>query len=79
MSLFNPFKAHIVATKDQWFFVRKLSIAALGWVYLDTLDMGWVTDRIPQCNIGFLDEARYILQKYRTVGNPSNSDEWYVE
>ena len=36
---YNPFKPHFCQFGDSHFGMRKLSLAVLGWVYLDTFDM----------------------------------------
>jgi len=76
MSLFNPFRAHIAATKNQWFCIRKLSITAFGWIYLDKMPKMWRSERYAGCNYG-LAEARAVLLEYKTTSKLP--DTWYVE
>jgi hypothetical protein len=39
MKLYNPFKPHFCQFGDSRFGMRKLSVFAPGWTYLDTNDM----------------------------------------
>jgi len=77
MSIFNPFKAHIAATNNQGFCVRKLSITAFGWIYLDAPLMEWRLNRHFLGCRHSLEEARAVLAVYKTFS--LRPDTWYIE
>lgn len=61
MKFYNPFKAHIVQTEDD-FFIRKFHLETLQWQYLERDRDEWYFEASKwRCSFKDISEARHAL------------------
>lgn len=81
MKFYNPFKAHIVQTEDD-FFIRKFHLETLQWQYLERYGDYWYFEAIRWlCSFKNIDAARHALLqlKAKVKVEKSKNKEKYIE
>lgn len=79
MKFYNPFKAHIVQTEDD-FFIRKFHLETLRWQYLERDGDEWYFEASKwRCGFKDIKAARHALLQLKLKVKKNKNKEKYIE